>query len=221
MKRFLALFFLILTLTPLLSAAERYVLFLAGSSLAPEAGRGFKTLVLPQGIRFRMVPDAADAELLRQEIGKADLIIANGLVKAFRDILAGTPGLENKIVHLMGTPALRARIPEKLLRHCRFPMDETALAYRTYGGAANLRNLVLYIVNKEWSLGLDVPLPEKRAAVGIINPFSGKIWHDAEAWFAAHPFKTDCRGRVAVLIYGASATAEKSVFLRPLVDFRR
>ena len=217
MKRFLAIFLVLGIFFPLLSGAEKCALFLAGPSMAGEARRAFAGMQLPQGVRFRMIPDASNAALLQSEIARADLIIANGLVPEFRDILAGSPGLDKKIIHLLGTPALRPRIPEKLLQHCIFPMDPEVAAYRAYLSAANLRNMVLYLLRKELQIPLHVPAPETGPQVGIIDPFTGKIWQDAEAWFAAHPVRNDCRGRVAVLVYGASATLEKAVFLRPLV----
>ena len=217
MKRFLAIFLVLGIFFPLLSGAEKCALFLAGPSMAGEARRAFAGMQLPQGVRFRMIPDASNAALLQSEIARADLIIANGLVPEFRDILAGSPGLDKKIIHLLGTPALRPRIPEKLLQHCIFPMDPEVAAYRAYLSAANLRNMVLYLLWKELQIPLHVPAPETGPQVGIIDPFTGKIWQDAEAWFAAHPVKADSRGRVAVLVYRASAVEGKSLFLKDLV----
>lgn len=218
MKRFLAIFLVLGIFFPLLSGAEKCALFLAGPSMAGEARRAFAGMQLPQGVRFRMIPDASNAALLQSEIARADLIIANGLVPEFRDILAGSPGLDKKIIHLLGTPALRPRIPEKLLQHCIFPMEPEVAAYRAYPSSANLRNMVLYLLWKELQIPLHVPAQETGPAAGIVDPFSGKVWQDAEAWFAAHPPQKNGRGRVAVLIYGASVAAGNAAFLQPLVE---
>lgn len=218
MKRFLAIFLVLGIFFPLLSGAEKCALFLAGPSMAGEARRAFAGMQLPQGVRFRMIPDASNAALLQSEIARADLIIANGLVPEFRDILAGSPGLDKKIIHLLGTPALRPRIPEKLLQHCIFPMEPEVAAYRAYPSSANLRNMVLYLLRKELQIPLHVPAQETGPSAGIVDPFSGKVWQDAEAWFAAHPPQKNGRGRVAVLIYGASVAAGKAAFLQPLVE---
>ena len=207
MKRFFAILVLFLTLMSVLSAAERHVLFLAGP-MAPEAKRAFSGLRLPPEISFSMVPDGSDTDLLMREIRKADLIIVNGLVVEFRNALVASDGLEKKKIHLLGTDYLRTRIPEKLVRNCQ-PADKNVAAYRSYASAANLRNMLFYLMNKEWDLSLKTAPPETGPQVGIIDPFTGKIWQDAEAWFAAHPAKANSRGRVAVLVYRASAVEGK------------
>lgn len=217
MKKFFASLLLLLWVAPFLAGAERAVLFLSGPSMAGEAKRAFRSLPLPPEVRFTLIPDASDPARLRQEIARAELIIANGLVADFRNILAESPGLEKKKIHLLGSPSLRGRIPERLLKHCVFPMDENVAAYRAHSGSANLRNMVLYLVRKEFRLPLHVPGPVTGPAAGIIDPFSGKVWTSADAWFGSHPVAGDCRGRVALLIYGAHGTPEKAAFLQPLV----
>ncbi|MBQ7393585.1 MAG: cobaltochelatase subunit CobN [Lentisphaeria bacterium] len=217
MKHFFAIFLILVTVFPHLTGAEKCALFLAGPSMAGEARRAFAGLKLPPGVRFRMIPDASNNALLQAEIARADLIIANGLVADFRKFLAESPGLEKKKIHLLGSPALRSRIPERLLAHCIFPMEPEVAAYRAYPSSANLRNMVLYLLRKELQIPLHVPAPEKGPQAGIIDPATGAVWQDAGAWFARHPLPPQFRGRVAVLIYGASGTPEKAVFLRPLV----
>ena len=215
MRRVRTIALLLLLLTAFAADAAN-VLYLAGASQSGAAKRAFRSLQLPADIRFRMIADGSDAAALNAAIAEADLVIANGLVAEFRDALAAAPNLGKVRIHLLGTEALRPRIPEKLLKHCVFPMDETVAQYRAHPTGANLRNLVCYIVGRELDRSVRADPPELTAKTGVIDPFSGKVYPSYRAWRAAHPAPADSRGRAAVLVYGASATPDGSAFLRPL-----
>ena len=104
MKRFFAVVLLFGSM--FLPAAEHHVLYLAGASQAPLARRAFASLKLPGHIHFTMIPDASDREKLRQAIAQADLIIANGLVKEFREALAAAPKFTG--IKLIGARNIKA-----------------------------------------------------------------------------------------------------------------
>ena len=169
-------FLLLVMLFPvlLLAGNEKTVLFLSGESTAGRADRAFRNLELPGHIRFRLIPDASDPALLREEIRKADLIIANGLIPEFRNALADSARLGKTPIYLLGSAHLANRIPSALRGKVHFPMEKLVEQYRNSHSAENYRNLVLYLVHKELDPAVGYAPPRILSPIGLADPATGR-----------------------------------------------
>ena len=212
--------FLLVLLTLLafsLCAAEKRVLYLAGESNTAAAKRAFRSMELPEAIRFLVIPDASDRRLLETEIAGADLIIANGLVPEFRDALAASARLGETKIYLLGTEHLRPRIPRKLLGHINFPMEKAVAEYRSSLSPRNMRNLIRYLIHKELDSSVTFEPPQVKEKAGLIDPFTGKSYSSYRTYRKARP-EANGNGRAVVMIYSAGNTPEETALLRPLAD---
>lgn len=212
-------FLLLVMLFPvlLLAGNEKSVLFLSGESNAGRADRAFRNLELPGHIRFRLIPDASDSRLLRTEIRKADLIIANGLIPEFRNALADSARLGETSIYLLGSARLAKRLPERLRGKVHFPMDPEVARYRSSPSAENYRNLVRYLVHRELDGTVSYEPPRVMEQIGLADPASGRKFSSYEA-YRAFRGERPCAGRVAVTVYAANSSREEIAALTPLTD---
>lgn len=211
------LFFLLFFSSFLLCGEVKRVLFLSGESNAGMAKRAFRKLELPEQIRFRMIPDASDEKQLREEIRKADLIIANGLIPGFRTALAESARLGETKIYLLGTDHLAPRIPPRLRGKVNFPMEKQVALYRGTHTAENYRNLVLYLIHKELDRNVKFAPPQIGPQIGLIDPASGRKFSSYETYRAFRGERTS-GGRVVISIYTANSSPEDVAVLKPLVD---
>lgn len=217
--RFLFFLPLLLLLFPaiLLSGGEKFVLFLSGESNAGITKRAFRKLELPKHIRFRLIPDASDPALLREEIRKADLIIANGLIPEFRNALADSARLGKTPIYLLGSAHLANRIPSALQGKVHFPMEKLVEQYRSSHSAENYRNLVRYLVHKELDPTVEYAPPRILSPIGLADPATGRKFSSYEA-YRAFRGERPVSGRVVITIYAANSAPEEIAVLKPLAD---
>ncbi len=217
MMRVLLFLLLLFSASLFLFGSEKSVLFLSGESNAGITRRAFRKLELPEQIRFRLIPDASNPELLREEIRKADLIIANGLIPEFRNALAESARLGKTSIYLLGSARLANRLPAPLRGKVHFPMEELVAQYRSSHTAENYRNLVLYLVHKELDQRVRYAPPRLTAPIGLADAVSGRKFSSYEA-YRAFRGKCSSAGRVVITIYAANSSPEEIALLKPLAE---
>lgn len=201
-------------LAAVLPVRGRTLLFLGSASDSALCREAFAGLAPPSGVSFSYLCHGTDAwpEIERQAAA-ADVIILNALVAELRELAVGRLDPQRNKVYALAAARLRGR----------FPVQEAPEleAYRTPRTPENYRNLVRWVIRREFDAGFSLSPPQVLPAAGLTHPAAGEVFGDYDAyrqWALASGHFRPARGSVAVAVHASSVHAGELALLRQVTD---
>jgi cobaltochelatase CobN len=212
-KYTITLFFILIAGTFKVDASAK-ILFLCSDNDSYIMTKAVEGMKLPDGIQFEYIlQNAGKDSNIQQKIKDADLIIANCLIEEFREYIYTLADFSKTKVYVLSGVRLRGQYPV---------IDSPEVAkYRSSRGPENFRNMIYYIVNREFDGTVKYEKPVKLPAVGICHTATDEIFSDFESflkWYKAAGKYRATEPVVAVTIYAATFTEEEMQSLRLLVN---
>jgi cobaltochelatase CobN len=200
--RFLTLVLFGLALSPAPLLAGQIVLLVSPSDtyLVRKAMAG---LELPPGIRVEVV-SAADLreESARTTISGAQVIVVDAMVQELTNYLDEHAPPPGKRIY-----AVRTSRNDEALKAKGYIFEDTVGAYFEHLSAANARNLVLCVVQREFDKSVKPHAPVKLPEIGLYHPDADSSFKDTASylgWYRARErFKGDA-GWIGVMLYPSS-----------------
>ena len=173
----ICLFILLITVFAAPSHAKEKITLLILSNHSHKAGQGItEALEIPEvalnlDIHLYTNKDLEEGKIDRDIVAQSKIIIVDDMVRGLRDYILKNADLEKSRVYgLCSVP----KAPGK------FIYDPKVITYCRQATKRNIRNLILYILNKDFEIEIEYEEPQKIPERGIFHPLADRIFSDYE-----------------------------------------